>query len=406
MNRKEDKAVILIVDDLLENLYILSHLLVKQGYEVRGVKNGQDAIDSINADQPDLILLDIGLPDMDGFEVCTHLKKNPVNIDIPVIFISAFNKTDDILHGFSVGGVDYITKPFIAEEVIARVHTQLVMSRMRIKLKQEVNVFEQKSKAAIEKAQESDRLKSAFLANINHEIRTPMNGILGFAELLKESKLNGEEQQEYISNIERSGSRMLNTIKNLIDISTIETGQLSLSFSDTSINEQIDQIYALFKPEVERKGISFISHKSLPLEKDICFTDREKLTAILINLIKNALKYSNEGKIEFGYKLNKNQLQFFVKDEGIGIPYDMQETIFNQFVQADSSLSSKYQGSGLGLSITKAYVEMIGGEIWLESKEGVGSAFYFEIPFNGKAVNKPFNLNSAERTIQFKSISA
>lgn len=145
---------------------------------------------------------------------------------------------------------------------------------------------------------------------------------------------------------------------------------------------------------MEQKGVSFTSHKPLPSEKVTCFTDPEKLTAIFINLIKNALKYSSEGRIEFGYELKEKQLLFFVKDDGIGIPKNMHEAIFNRFVQADNSLASKYEGAGLGLAISKAYVEMIGGNIWVESKEGVGSTFNFEIPFNQEHLNKSLVLKS------------
>jgi len=239
---------------------------------------------------------------------------------------------------------------------------------------------------AKEKAEESDRLKSAFLANMSHEIRTPMNGILGFAELLKEPKLTGEEQQEYIGIIEKSGARMLNIINDIIDISKIESEQMEVNISVTNVNEQIEYIYTFFKPEVERKGMQIFFQNSLPEKEAIIKTDREKVYAILTNLVKNAIKYSDKGTINFGYNLKMNrelaELEFFVKDTGIGILKDRQEVVFHRFVQADISDKRAYQGAGLGLSITKAYVEMLGGKIWVESEEGKGSTFYFTIPYN------------------------
>jgi len=236
-----------------------------------------------------------------------------------------------------------------------------------------------------EKAEESDRLKSAFLANMSHEIRTPMNGILGFAELLKEPDLTGEQQQDYIEIIEKSGARMLNIINDIVDISKIESGQMKVLLKETNVNEQLEFIYKLFYREIEQKGLHFSIKKSLSLPEAIIETDREKLYAILTNLVKNAVKYTDRGSIEFGYDLVETRhalsLQFFVKDTGIGIPKDRQETIFERFMQADIVDKMARQGAGLGLAISKAYVEMLGGKIGVESEEGKGSTFFFTIPY-------------------------
>ena len=243
---------------------------------------------------------------------------------------------------------------------------------------QDINIELEKAR---EKAEESDRLKSAFLANMSHEIRTPMNGILGFARLLKKPKLTGEEHEMYISIIEQSGDRMLNIINDLIDISKIESGQMEVSVSESKINEQIEYIYSFFKPEAEKKGLQISFKNSLAAEESVVQTDREKIYAILTNLVKNAIKYTHEGAIKFGYKKKRNYLEFYVIDTGIGIAPNKQKIIFDRFVQADLSLSSRYEGAGLGLSITKAYVEMLGGKIWVKSEEEKGSEFYFTIPY-------------------------
>jgi PAS domain S-box-containing protein len=235
---------------------------------------------------------------------------------------------------------------------------------------------------AKEKAEESDRLKSAFLANMSHEIRTPMNGILGFADLLKEPELTGAERQEYISIIEKSGLRMLNIINDLIDISKVESGQMEIFISEINVNEQIEYIYNFFKPEVQKKGMHLFYRNGLQAEEAVIQSDREKLYAILVNLVKNAIKYSDTGSIEFGYSLNEKHLVFFIKDTGIGIPEDKKEAIFNRFIQADITDKRAFQGAGLGLAISKSYVEMLGGSIWVESLEGNGSTFYFTIPYN------------------------
>jgi PAS domain S-box-containing protein len=241
-------------------------------------------------------------------------------------------------------------------------------------------------RAAIKKAEESDHLKSAFLANMSHEIRTPMNGILGFANLLKKPGLKGEKQQAFIEIIEKSGKRMLNIINDIIDISKIEAGLMKLDINESNVNEQIGYIYTFFKPEAESKGISLSFKIPLPEKEAIINTDHEKVYAILTNLVKNAIKYTEEGSIELGYILKRDtkpgELEFYVKDTGIGIPENRQEAIFDRFIQADIANEKAHQGAGLGLAITKTYVEMLGGRIWVESVEGKGSTFYFTLPCN------------------------
>ena len=234
---------------------------------------------------------------------------------------------------------------------------------------------------AKEKAEESDRLKSAFLANMSHEIRTPMNGIMGFAEVLREPDLSPEQIQEYVGMIERSGQRMLNLINDITDIARIEAGQMKLYIHESNVNEIVKEAYKFFLPEAERKGINLTFVASLSTENAVLKTDREKLYAILSNLIKNSLKFTFSGSIDFGYHVKGEFLEFFVKDTGIGIPKDKQISVFERFVQADMSNTRISEGTGLGLSISKAYVEMLGGEMWLESEKDKGSTFYFTIKF-------------------------
>jgi len=253
------------------------------------------------------------------------------------------------------------------EKQIRKVHNEL---------KEEKRQLER----ALEKAEESDRLKSAFLANMSHEIRTPMNGILGFAELLKKPDLSEQKQQQFIGIIEKSGARMLNIINDLIDISKVEAGQMELVFSETNINKQLEFLYNFFHQEAHQKGLRLTGHNSLNGKQIIINTDKEKVYAILTNLIKNAIKFTNKGSIEFGFELIDSNLQFFVRDTGIGISPGKQKAVFERFQQVDSSTSSGYEGSGLGLTIAKAYVELLGGRIWVESEEGKGTDFYFTLP--------------------------
>jgi hypothetical protein len=232
------------------------------------------------------------------------------------------------------------------------------------------------------KAEESDRLKSAFLANMSHEIRTPMNGILGFADLLKQPNLSGTTKNEYISIIEQSGARLLSIINDIVDISKIESGQMKVSFSETDVNEQIEYIYSFFRPEIEKKGVKLSLNIALPSKEAVINTDSDKIYAVFINLVKNAIKFTTTGSIELGYEKVDNFLQFFVRDTGIGIRPHLLNIIFERFRQGSDFLTRNYEGAGLGLSISKAYVEMLGGKIWAESEEKKGSIFYFTIPYN------------------------
>ena len=255
--------------------------------------------------------------------------------------------------------------------------------------------------AAKEKAEESDRLKSIFLANMSHEIRTPMNGILGFAELLKEPELTGKLQHEYIGIILKSGTRMMNIISDIMSISKIESGHMGIFLSEMNINEQMEELHTFFKPEAEQKGLQIFLKNNLDSEETIVKTDRDKVYAILTNLIKNAIKFTNKGSIEFGYGSTGSpsgsvsepvELKFYVKDTGIGIPPEKFEMIFERFRQGSESLNKKYEGAGLGLSISKAYVEMLGGKIWIEkapapeaidsNRDGKGTTIYFTIPYH------------------------
>jgi len=211
---------------------------------------------------------------------------------------------------------------------------------------------------AKERAEESDRLKSAFLANMSHEIRTPMNGILGFAGLLTSPNLTGEKQQEYITIIETSGKRMLNIINDIISISKIESGILDVNISESNLNEQMDFIYKFFKSETEKKGLRFINNNSLSIKALVIKTDKEKLYAILTNLVKNAIKFTNKGTIEFDCVIKGKFLEFYIKDTGVGIREEQVNLIFERFRQGSESLSRNYEGAGLGLSISKAYVEL------------------------------------------------
>jgi hypothetical protein len=233
--------------------------------------------------------------------------------------------------------------------------------------------------AAKERAEESDRLKSAFLANMSHEIRTPMNGILGFTSLLQEPGLTGEQQQSYIDIIQKSGDRMLQTVNDIIEVSKIETGQVSVAQTKVNVTDLLEFMYNFFKAETDRKGLMLLLENKLLSSESEILSDENKLNSILTNLIKNAIKYSDKGLIKISCTKENNHLKFSIADHGIGIPLHRQKAIFDRFVQADIEDKKGHEGSGLGLTITRSYAKMLGGNVWLESREGIGSTFYATI---------------------------
>lgn len=292
-------------------------------------------------------------------------------------FISA-----NIIGMFAAYYIEYYTRRnFILNRKLD--HEKLLVLNANKNLELKVRKRTEELLKAKEKAEESDRLKSAFLTNMSHEIRTPINGILGFTNLLQKPDLTHKKHQKYIDIIEKSGHRLLNTVNNIIDISRIETGSVEISISEVNINEQFEYLHLFFTPEATKKEIQLKLNNDLAEENSIIKTDLEKFNSIFINLMKNAIKFTNEGFIEFGCRQKRDEdyteFEFYVKDSGIGIPSNKKHAVFERFVQADIENKNAVQGSGLGLSISKAYVQMLGGKIWVDSEEGKGSTFYFTL---------------------------
>lgn len=232
-----------------------------------------------------------------------------------------------------------------------------------------------------EKAEESDRLKTAFLQNISHEIRTPMNAIIGFSSLLGEPDLTVENRDLYIDLMTSSSNHLLTIVNDIIEISNIEAGFARLREEAVNLNSIITSTALRYRFRADKKGINIEVKKGLSDHDSVIHADKTKLVQILTNLLDNALKFSDTGEISFGYQLKNNFLEFFVSDKGIGIPYDKQEKIFERFYQVEYSSSRPYEGTGLGLSITKAFIEMAGGKIWVESEPGKGTTFFFTLPY-------------------------
>jgi len=242
--------------------------------------------------------------------------------------------------------------------------------------------YEQNLIRAKNKAEESERLKSVFLQNMSHEIRTPMNGILGFLDLLKEPDLSEEQMGKYIAIVEKSGQRLLRTINDIIEVSRIESGQVELRHEEMNLEEFMLYLRDFFRKSASEKGLELILEAFVSGSSAHIITDRNKLESILTNLINNAVKFTNKGSIRIGNRLTNGSIEFWVKDTGTGIPADRLEAIFDRFVQADLNITRPYEGSGLGLSITKAYAGMLGGSVTVESVLGKGSQFWVTIPYH------------------------
>ena len=384
---KHKSSRILIVDDNVKNLQVIGKILQDDGHQVEFSTSGEGAIDWLRDVVFDLVLLDINMPGMDGYEVCRFIRSESRFDHMPVIFLTAAVERDHVLRGFELGAQDYITKPFDARELMMRVNTHLSLKHSMEELTHVNQTLEEKVRErtkelldAKEKAEESNRLKSHFLMNVSHEIRTPMNGILGFTSLLQEMELSGEKRDHFIALIHKSGQRLLDTVNDLVEMSLIQTKSVTVRNNRTDLDGIMSFLFDFFEPQAKAKGLVFRS--TALFEKKIIhiLTDHRKLETILINILKNALKFTSKGFVEFGYIYDNESVKFYVKDTGSGIAPDRMEAIFEHFVQADLNLNRDHEGIGLGLCIANAYTKALGGEIWVESSPDQGSVFYVSLP--------------------------
>jgi signal transduction histidine kinase len=243
----------------------------------------------------------------------------------------------------------------------------------------------QNLRIALSKAEESDRLKTAFLSNMSHEIRTPMNGIIGFSDLLDDDYLTSEERKQYTKIINTNGKHLLSIINDIIDIAKIDSNQLAINNDWFYLNHLLDELLVSYNNEKiirKKECISFILEKGFEDYQSLILTDDVRLRQILLNLLGNAIKFTKEGFIKFGYSLQNNKLCFFVQDTGKGVAKEKQTIIFERFRQEEESYTRQFGGTGLGLTISKGLVELLGGNMWLVSDEGKGATFFFTIPYN------------------------
>lgn len=390
--------LILVVDDVSKNLQILGSILDEVGYSTTFAISGAQALERLETAKPDLILLDMMMPDMDGLQICSIIKSNPETCDIPVIFLTASQSSEHIIQAFDKGAVDYLTKPFNTRELLARVRNHLELKHTRDQLKKALKELVESRDAALKSAQ----IKSQFLANMSHEIRTPMNGVLGMTELLLQTPLT-PQQLDYVQTLKNSGNNLLVIINDILDYSKLEAGEMRLQYEEFNLKKKLKEMSKLFAFQVSNKPISFEVNCAPEVPTKI-IGDLHKIQQILTNLIGNAIKFTEAGKIQVNVtkvaglpgeiyqnyltefsspsdKIMSNhcQLRFEVCDTGIGIKPEDQENIFKSFFQADSSSTRRYAGTGLGLAICQQLVQLMNGKIGVESEFGKGSKFWFTI---------------------------
>lgn len=366
----QKKPYILIVDDHTENLKVLGNILKENHYVLAFATNGTKALNSVKQRLPDLILLDIMMPDMNGFEVCQQLKQDATTKNVPVIFLSAKTDKEDVIHGLELGAVDYVTKPFNHKELLIRVNTHLELKMVKEELYQTIEQLKQSSQAA----EMANRAKSTFLANMSHELRTPLNGILGYTQIFqRDSRLNAE-QQDGIGVIHRCGEYLLTLINDILELSKIEAGYLELYPNDFALTTLLQSTTDLFQMRAQQKGIIFHYQQNSPIPQSV-HADEKRLRQILINLLGNAIKFTQQGRVTFQVTYLEGQIRFQVTDTGIGIASEELDNIFKPFQQA-GDFENKAQGTGLGLAITKQLVELMGGELQVNSTLGQGSTFW------------------------------
>jgi signal transduction histidine kinase len=385
MEYNTKSMTILVVDDTPENISIIGEYL--SPYQVKVATSGVKALHIAETTELDLILLDIKMPDMDGYEVCRKLKENPKTNEIPVIFLTVMSETPDIVKGFSLGAVDYITKPFQIEEVKSRIETHLTLNAYK-KLLQNVNQdLERKIEArtrellfAKNKAEEASRLKSYFLGLISHELKTPMIGIMGFTEILMD-EAKDDSLKDYAIAANQSAKRLEATLESILNLADYYANKQAIKLIPINLNKRINKLLSHHRKNAELKKLDvvFIENEELTTAMDWAMFD-----VIINNVVGNAIKYTEKGKVEIRLskeKRNNNKYDCIcVMDSGIGIPDEKQSTIFEEFRQVDESFTRNFQGIGLGLALVKKFIDLHDGILELESQEGKGSCFKMKFP--------------------------
>lgn len=361
---KSSKSNVLIVDDTPANLRLLSNMLMEHGYKVRSVINGQMALMAARAAPPDLILLDIRMPDMNGYEVCEALKAEEATADVPIIFISALDETEDKVRAFTAGGVDYVTKPFQFEEVLARVKTHLALRDLHQELEHEIL--------------ERDKLIAeldAYAHTVAHDLKNPLTSLVGYSKLLQShhDRMSEEDLERNLRVIGQNGRRMVNIIDELLLLSSVrKLDEIERAVVDMS--EVVDEVQARLGDMIAQYEADVITPDAWPSSLGYAPWIEE----IWVNYLSNALKYGGEPpRVELGASESDGVVRFWMRDNGDGLTPDAQARLFVPFERLSQA---RAEGHGLGLSIVHRIAEKLGGEVGVESEPGAGSTFSFTLP--------------------------
>jgi signal transduction histidine kinase len=369
---------ILAIDDVKINLEALKETLETQGYKISVSLGGNSAIEITKAFMPDLILLDVIMPQPNGFEICKQLKADKMTQDIPVLFLTALDDPSDILKGFQAGGLDYIVKPFNDDELFARVKTHLELSALRKRDK--MLIFELKeAHLKREEAQRNNQNKSDFLSRMSHEFRTPMNAIIGFADLLNYSNDLKEPHRSKVEFIQKASKHLLSFLNNVLGLSESESNRLNFPLRDFGINSPLEEAINLLMPLADEKEVQIIK-QGFDDKTILAHGNSERLKQAFFNLISNAIKFNKPGgKVTINCeKPGDGILRIKIIDTGIGIPLEDFESIFKPFNQYDDGFSQE-SGLGIGLSVAKSFIEHMKGSIKVESSIGEGSCFSVDL---------------------------
>jgi signal transduction histidine kinase len=394
-------ASVLIVDDTIYNIQLLSLMLIRQGYKVYQATSGLEALDKVNEQLPDIILLDIRMPDINGYEVCTRLKSNPITKDIPIIFISSIEEPSEKVEAFSVGGVDYISKPFQLIEVLARIETHLRLCSLQKKL-QEQNEQLQLSAEVLSRSLKHERelsqMKTDFISVVSHEFRTPLTTIQSASELLEYYEWTKEEKVEQLHQIQSEVKHMTALMEDVLFLSRSNTNKAKLSLTKfdllSFISQLLRQMQRTFAQEYTLNSSIYISSSNTSIENLhfqndlptlIVKMDEKLLRQILTNLLTNAIKYSPQNKIvDFRLTVEQDQVVFVISDHGIGIPDEDLEHLFGAFHRGKNV--GILPGTGLGLSIVKNCIDIHDGSISVESQLDIGTKFTVVLPISGEGL--------------------